>query len=269
MPIDIADEVETLALHHERLQRTHRHPRPQIGAADADIDDIGDLRPGAHRLRKRQELRTDRIHLVPDRLKVGRQPSGRRRTQQPVHHLPLFGRVDGTPAEHGIAQGTNLLLLRQAQQGLHHAFIQMGFGKIHMQQEAAVCIVQCLAEALNAPCILRKGAAQVEGGGVEQAIPAWLMVIDREATRQLAQRLPCRCINGQSGVVCILVHHEGREPIRPPPASVVRACLHRQQTPGCPRPAFQSPWRPRSAHSGSWPRRSGWPASALRLPWPD
>ena len=211
MPIDIADEVETLALHHERLQRTHRHPRPQIGAADADIDHIGDLRPGAHRLRKRQELRTDRIHLVPDRLKVGRQPSGRRRTQQPVHHLPLFGRVDGTPAEHGIAQGTNLLLLRQAQQGLHHAFIQMGFGKIHMQQEAAVCIVQCLAEALNAPCILRKGAAQVEGGGVEQVVATRLMVIDGKASRQFAQRLPRWRLAGNAGAESIPVHDQTLE----------------------------------------------------------
>ena len=42
--VDVGDEVEALARRDERVERQHRHLRPEVGAADADVDDVGDAR---------------------------------------------------------------------------------------------------------------------------------------------------------------------------------------------------------------------------------
>ena len=186
MPVHIADEVEALAREHKRIQRLHRHARPQIGAADADIHHIGDGGIGTHGLRKRQKGRAHGIHLAPHILQGGRQAVLRRRTQQPVHDLALLGGVDRPALEHRIAQRQHALLFGQLQQGLHHALVQVRLGKIRVQQRTLAGVGQGLAEALDALRVFLEGTTQVKRGGIEQAIPPRLMVIDWEAARQLA-----------------------------------------------------------------------------------
>ena len=49
--INIGDKVKALARGGKFSQRQHRHLRPQVRAANADVDDIGDGRVTAHLLR--------------------------------------------------------------------------------------------------------------------------------------------------------------------------------------------------------------------------
>ncbi len=63
MPIDIGNKVKAFALGNIVIECQHRHLRPQVGAANADVDDVGDGRIQAHRLRKRQHRRERLMHL--------------------------------------------------------------------------------------------------------------------------------------------------------------------------------------------------------------
>jgi hypothetical protein len=51
MPIHIRDKVKALARNTELFQGEHSHLRPEVGAADADVHDVGDGRVIAYGLR--------------------------------------------------------------------------------------------------------------------------------------------------------------------------------------------------------------------------
>ena len=195
--IDIADEMETLAALAIRLQRLHRHARPQVRSANADMHHIGDLRMGTHRFGKRQEIRAHGIDLLPETAQRLRHAGRIRAAQQPVHHGALLGAVDRFAAEHGIAQRQHLALFGQLHQQPYHLAIGMHLGGIDMQQAAAVACMQGLAESLQALGVLGKGLAQVKGAQRDCRLPA-VQLVDRETPRFGQQRVPGRRVVGQA-----------------------------------------------------------------------
>ena len=54
MAVHIGDKVKPLARDSKRIQRQHRHLRPQVRPTNADVDNIGYAGIGTHRLRKSQ-----------------------------------------------------------------------------------------------------------------------------------------------------------------------------------------------------------------------
>ena len=94
-----------------RRERHRRHCRPEVGAADADVDDVGehvagdaaDL-AGADLACEVEEPLQRRVHLGDD-VDAGRADVGvLRRTQRDVQDGPVLGDVDGRAGEHRIAQ---------------------------------------------------------------------------------------------------------------------------------------------------------------------
>ena len=63
MAIHIADEMQTLARRGEGVQRQYRHLRPQIRAANADVDDVGDGGIRTHRFGVGQHGVQRAVHL--------------------------------------------------------------------------------------------------------------------------------------------------------------------------------------------------------------
>ena len=92
------------------LQRAYRHLRPQVGAADADVDDVGDGRiRNAHCFSIArhgvQGLCVDLGCLAATNL-VAPQSAFTGHywiSQQPMGNGPLLGRVDGLPSKQRIA----------------------------------------------------------------------------------------------------------------------------------------------------------------------
>ncbi len=101
------------------------HDRPEIGAADADVDDVADglagvAQPGAaaHSLRERGHLVQDGVHPGHDVVPVHHDGGSLRGAQGHVQHGPFLGDVDLLPPEHGVDPGPKPGLLRQLQQQL-------------------------------------------------------------------------------------------------------------------------------------------------------
>ena len=122
VPVHIRDKMESFAGKHEFVKRQHRHLRPEVGAANADVDDVGDASIRAHCFGKDQHGIQRGVHLVQ---RLGHVPVHRlcrhrrvqrRCSQQPVHHGALLGGVDGLAGKHGIAVLGQPGLLRQFQQ---------------------------------------------------------------------------------------------------------------------------------------------------------
>ena len=91
------------------LQRLVGHYRPQIGAADADVDDVADGLAGMAFPRAASDAVGEIRHPVEHGVDLGHHvlavhddggPS--RRAQGHVQHGPVFRDVDSLPAEHGV-----------------------------------------------------------------------------------------------------------------------------------------------------------------------
>ena len=120
-------------------QRQHRHHRPQIRSANADIDHIGDLAAGAcdfttaqsggeiaHPLQCRAHLGHDILPVHDHRRRI-LPPQGR------VQNRPVFGLVDFLTGEHGRAPLRYATCVTQTLQRLQDFSVQMGLGKVEMQ----------------------------------------------------------------------------------------------------------------------------------------
>ena len=66
--VDVADEVQRQAAVGEGVERQHRHLRPEVAAADADVDDMADATGGdvAHPLGVGQHGVEHAMHLVAE-----------------------------------------------------------------------------------------------------------------------------------------------------------------------------------------------------------
>ncbi len=63
MPVHVGDEVKTLGGRDKFIQRQHRHLRPEVGAADADVHHVGDGGVGTHLLGLGQHGLAGGLHL--------------------------------------------------------------------------------------------------------------------------------------------------------------------------------------------------------------
>ncbi len=63
MAVHTGDKVKGLPAGRKSIQGQHRHLRPEVGATDADVDDVRQLRIGAHRLGIGQHRIERSLHL--------------------------------------------------------------------------------------------------------------------------------------------------------------------------------------------------------------
>ncbi len=118
--VDVGDEVQREPRMREGAKRRRYHRRPEIGAADANVHDIGERHAGAacdpSVAQPLGEVRAGRPHranvrhnvVAVDQHRVPREVAQRR-----VQNRPVLGRVDRRACEHRIA---SLLPRRRSRQ---------------------------------------------------------------------------------------------------------------------------------------------------------
>ena len=164
--VDVGDEVKRQAGVGERGQRPHRHLRPEVAAADADVDDVTqscrrrDIGAGPGRFGELEHRLEHGVHLGRER----RLP--RRCTQRRVQHGAVLGAVDRGAGEHRIAQRLDSGFARQLGEKVHRRGVdqvlrQVGehLGRLERQR----------GDALR---IARERLAQVEGAAVRLVVAA-------------------------------------------------------------------------------------------------
>jgi hypothetical protein len=104
-------------------ERLVGHHRPQVGAADADVDDGADGAAGvpgplaaAHPLRERAHPVEDRVHLADDVHPVDDERALARHPQGDVEHGAVLGDVDPLAGEHRLPPLGDAALLGQRDQ---------------------------------------------------------------------------------------------------------------------------------------------------------
>mmetsp|Transcript_53784 Transcript_53784/g.126936 ORF Transcript_53784/g.126936 Transcript_53784/m.126936 type:complete len:559 (+) Transcript_53784:879-2555(+) len=230
MAVDIGDEMQLQVTPPKSLQRLHDHRRPEVAAADADMDDVRDRAAlaTAHALGKGQHRVQRGLHLG-----VERRAAAGRCAQSRVQHRAALGVVDRVAAQQRITP--------RLQPAVGGQFQQQG------QRRRVDAVLGQVGEDLG----------RLEGQRVKAARIALEGVADVEAT---AARGKVGLQLGPDRRQIAAGRHVRR------PRSTGRACRRRPRTGGYPRPASRWPWRPRSAQNGRRPRRGGrpaWPA-----PWP-
>ena len=121
--VDIGDEAEGQVALAVMPQRLVCHDRPQVGPADADVDDGADRLPGvalplpaAHPVGEVGHLAQHRVDPGHDVVAVDDDGLALRGAQSHVQDGPLLGNVDLLPSEHGIDAGLQAGFLGQPQQ---------------------------------------------------------------------------------------------------------------------------------------------------------
>ena len=145
------------------VERLHHHARAEVGAADADIDDVGEAAPGAdaaittditrhftHAVGVGQHCIEHRLHLGAEEAAAGW------RAQRGVQHGAAFGAVDRCAAEHRVALRFEAAFARQVDEepqrrGVDPVLRQVGKNLWHLHRERR-----------KAAGIAREGFAQVE-----------------------------------------------------------------------------------------------------------
>ena len=118
--VDVGDEMHAQARMRKTAQRAAHHLRAQVGAADADVDDVGDRLAGmaepfavAHGVGEGLDAGQHGMHVVTDILAIDVQCAAARRAQGGVQHGAVFGHIDFFAGEHGIALRFDAALARQ------------------------------------------------------------------------------------------------------------------------------------------------------------
>ena len=135
-------------------QRQGRHRRPEVGTADADVDDVAELVggdaadfAGADLVGEAEELLQRRVHLGDDVHPAGADVGVLRRTQRDMQDGAVLGDVDRLAGEHRVAQRNDLGLLGERQKQLHRLDHDAVLGIVEGQ------IAEREREALKAPGI--------------------------------------------------------------------------------------------------------------------
>ena len=110
--VDVGDEMHARPAVAIGRERRRRHRRAEVGAADADIDDVGeavggdaaDLAGADLRRRSARNRSSVCMHLRHDVLAVDADVGVRRRAQRDVQDGAVLGDVDRLAGEHRIAQ---------------------------------------------------------------------------------------------------------------------------------------------------------------------
>ena len=107
--VDVRDEAKRQCAVAVVPQRFVRHHGPEVGTADADVDDVANALAGvalplaaANAVREGRHLVEHGMHLRHDVLAVDDDRRALRRSQRHVQHGPIFGDVDLLAAEHGV-----------------------------------------------------------------------------------------------------------------------------------------------------------------------
>ncbi len=160
--VDVGNEAEGHVACAVIAQRLVCHHRPQVGAADANVDDVADALAGeafplaaAHTLRKVAHAVKHGVHLRHNILAVDVDMGVARGAQGDMQHGAVLGDVDLVAAEHGVDVGAQIGLFCQ----LHeqpHGFVG----------DAVLGVVEVDAQlvdhhAFAAPWINRKEVAQM------------------------------------------------------------------------------------------------------------
>ena len=108
------------------FERQRHHGRPEVGAADADVDDVGELLAGiaansaiAHLVGEHLHAREHIAHARHHVLAVDHHLVGALITQRHVQHRAIFGRVDVLARPHTVAPRLDFNGARQIEQRLH------------------------------------------------------------------------------------------------------------------------------------------------------
>ena len=107
--VDVGDETEDEVPARVRPQRLVGHDRPEVGAADADVDDVADrpaggARPARRSAPRRRTRPSGRAPRAPrdDVDAVDDDAASARRTQRGVQHGAVLGDVDLLAGEHRV-----------------------------------------------------------------------------------------------------------------------------------------------------------------------
>ena len=123
--VDVRDEAEGHVARAVVAQRLVGHDRAEVGAADADVDDVADAlagvaRPGpaADAVGEVRHPVEHRVHLGHDVLAVDHDRRAPGRAQRHVEHGALLGDVDLLAPEHGVDAPAQVALVGKLQEQL-------------------------------------------------------------------------------------------------------------------------------------------------------
>ncbi len=141
---------------HEGFERDDRHLRPEVAAADADVDDVADAAGGgiAHAFGVGEHLVEDAVHFV------GKRPGAARCAQGGVQHCAAFGGVDRLAGEHRVAVLLHAALARQVVQEAQRRRVEQ------ILRQVGVNLGRAPGQALHTLGIAREGFAQIEAAAV-------------------------------------------------------------------------------------------------------
>ncbi len=162
--VDVGHEAEIHVALAVVTQRLVGHHRAEVGAADADVDDVADalagmaqpvpasdlLRECGHALQNRVHFRHDVDAVDDDLFAFGL-------AQSSVQNGALLGRVDLLAAEHGLDARTQAALLGKAQEQAQRLAVDAILRVVEIKPGSFHC------KALAAPLILGEEPAQVHG----------------------------------------------------------------------------------------------------------
>jgi len=171
--VDIGDEAEGHAAFAVVFQGFVGHHRAEVGAADADVDDVADALAGvagpgaaAQAVGEVRHLVEHRMHCGDHVLAVEDDALVTRRAQGDVQHCPLLGDVDLLPAEHGVDPPAQPALLGQLHQQTNGFVGDEVLGVVQIETGAFRC------QALTAPPIGgEKAPATAQHASVRDAPP--------------------------------------------------------------------------------------------------
>ncbi len=160
--VDVGDEVHPRALAAVRRQCVGDHRWPEIGAADADVDDVADAIAAGAGPRARTDRGAERVDVRPGRVDLGHHVASTddqrlrsRPAQRDVQHGALFGLVDRRAGEHPVALRLDTRGRGQLDQQTHGLFGDALLGAVHQQ------IVDAVGELVEPARIVREQRAQV------------------------------------------------------------------------------------------------------------
>ena len=174
--VDVADEAAHQPGLAEGLGGEVRHGRPQVAAADADVDDGGDALPGgaqplaaAHLLRERRHAIEHCVHIGHHVVTIHHHAGTGRRAQRGVQHGALLGGVDQLAGEHRIATLGNARGGRHGQQRCQHRIVDQVLGVVDAQvaggEQVAIGAARVVGEQRAQMGRLRCGVQRGPFGG--------------------------------------------------------------------------------------------------------
>ena len=182
--------MELQARVHEGIERRHDHLRPEVAAADADVDDVADAAGGAvaHRLGPGQHRIEHAVDLVAERSLASR------RTQRGVQHRAVFGGVDRRTGKHRVALRFEAAFARQVDQKAQRRDVevvlrQVGkhLGRVEAERrEAARVAGECLTQIEVATMRLEMTLQRGPGGG---SVTTRHVFVNRQSARINASSL--------------------------------------------------------------------------------